>query len=161
MCYASPRNVTAKRSENDGVAKCCSNVRVMSDVRRGEAYKKGLLLCTFKAKTTYEKSNLFFFIGGWSMVKGHPTLPAIVHLFFQIYSLTRTVNELLEYKRLKSNFLFDTVVENRTKKSHFLKVRMSSPRIWEGAVRYGRRAIRGDHSFLFIFKYILSGWCQG
>ena len=81
--------------------------------------------------------------------------------FFQIYSLTRTVNELLEYKRLKSNFLFDTVVENRTKKSHFLKVRMSPPRIWEGAVRYGRRAIRGDHSFLFIFKYILSGWCQG
>ena len=63
------------------------------------------------------------------MVKGHPTLPAIVHLFFEIYSLTRTVNELLEYKRLKSNFLFDTVVENRTKKSHFLKVRMPPPRI--------------------------------
>ena len=39
MCYASPRNVTAKRSENDGVAKCCSNVRVVSDVRRGEAFK--------------------------------------------------------------------------------------------------------------------------
>ena len=160
MCYASPRNVTAKRSENDGVAKCCSNVRVMSDVRRGEAYKKGLLLCTFKAKTTYGKSNLFLKKDDrwWKATQRYQPL---FIFFFQIYSLTRTVNELLEYKRLKSNFLFDTVVENRTKKSHFLKVRMPPPRIWEGAVRYGRRAIRGDHSFLFIFKYILSGWCQG
>ena len=101
MCYASPRNVTAKRSENDGVAKCCSNVRVVSDVRRGEAYKKVFyFVYNFKEPKLLMENQIFFFKDGWSMVKGHPTFIVFSYL------LTRTVNELLEYKRLKSNFPF-------------------------------------------------------
>ena len=101
MCYASPRNVTAKRSENDGVAKCCSNVRVVSDVRRGEEHiKKSFTLCTTSKSQNYLWKIKSFFKDGWSMVKGHPTFIVFSYL------LTRTVNELLEYKRLKSNFPF-------------------------------------------------------
>ena len=47
----------------------------------GKHIKKVFYFVLSKRKLLME-NQIFFFKEGWSMVKGHPTLPAIVHLFF-------------------------------------------------------------------------------
>ena len=72
----------------------------------GKHIKKSFTLCTTSKSQNYLWKIKSFFEDGWSMVKGHPTFIVFSYL------LTRTVNELLEYKRLKSN---GTVFENYRK----------------------------------------------
>ena len=98
LCLSSQRHRETKRKWWG----CKMLFKRQSCVRcqEGGSIQKSLVLCVQlqRAKTTYGKSNLFFFKDGWSMVKGHPTFIVFSYL------LTRTVNELLEYKPLKVIF---------------------------------------------------------
>ena len=99
LLATSPRN-EAKMMGLQNVVQTSELCQMSGGGKHSKHIKKSFTLCTTSKSQNYLWKIKSFFKDGWSMVKRPPN----VHLFF--ISLTRTVNELLEYKRLKSNFPF-------------------------------------------------------
>ena len=102
LCLSSQRHRETKRKwwGCKMLFKRQSCVRCQEGGKHSKHIKKSFTLCSTSKSQNYLWKIKSFFKDGWSMVKGHPTFIVFSYL------LTRTVNELLEYKRLKSNFPF-------------------------------------------------------